>query len=190
MDKIYFENIYLKYFKVLSLFSLRIVGDISSAEDIVQEVFTTCWASRKEIDITISIKPYLYQLTYTKSLDFLRKSENKNIHIGNEISSIDALFYSTFTQDEELHADACSKEIIKCIDLLPEKCKCVFLLSRRDNFKNKEIAERLGISIKTVEKHISTALHAIRVHLLRTGYLIALLIIYLRFYSFLLMTNI
>lgn len=177
MKKDYFEHIYLQYFKELSLFSARIVGDISAAEDIVQDVFFECWSRRNKIDTSTSIKPYLYKLTYNRSLDFLKRLDNKNLNIGDGISELDNLFYSTFIQDDQLHTDEISKEIINCINLLPEKCKQVFILSRHNSLKNREIAEELDISIKTVEKHISKALQEIREHLLKAGYLLEFLII-------------
>lgn len=171
MKKDYFENIYLQYFKVLSLFSSRIVGDIASAEDIVQDVFFECWSRRNKIDTSIPIKSYLYKLTYNRSLDFIKKSENKNLKLETEISELDTIFYSTFIQDEQLHTDGISKEINECVTLLPEKCKQVFMLSRHHELKNREIAKKLDINIKTVEKHISKALREIRNRLLESGYL-------------------
>ncbi|MDO5665540.1 MAG: sigma factor, partial [Bacteroidia bacterium] len=68
MGKDYFEHIYTEYYNILKLFSLRIVGNPSAAEDIVQDVFAEIWTKRKEIDITKAIKPYLYKLTYNRSL--------------------------------------------------------------------------------------------------------------------------
>ena len=172
MDKNYFEEIYTKYFKVLYLFSLRIVEDPSSAEDIVQDVFMECWSKRRIIDTSTSLKPFLYKLTYNKSLDFLKRSENKNTNLSlHKISFLDTLFYSTFTLDEQLHTNEIGKEINSCISLLPDRCREIFLLSRKKNLKNKELAEKLGISLKAVEKHISKALQEIRTHLLRTGYI-------------------
>src|SRR3712207_9249574 len=56
MDRACFERIYADYYKVLRLFAMRIVGDMSHAEDIVQEVFTDCWENRKRIDASVPIK--------------------------------------------------------------------------------------------------------------------------------------
>ncbi|WP_352421389.1 sigma factor [Proteiniphilum sp.] len=74
-----FKDVYKKYFSVLHAYSFRIVGREEVAEDIVQEVFLDCWDRRRSIDMTESIKPFLYTLTRRKSIDFLRKSENKNL---------------------------------------------------------------------------------------------------------------
>ncbi|MDO5665064.1 MAG: sigma-70 family RNA polymerase sigma factor, partial [Bacteroidia bacterium] len=95
-----------------------------------------------------------------------------NINIGDKLPFLDNLFYSAFIQDDQLQSKEIAKEINICISSLPQRCKEVFLLSRYDNFKNKEIAAHLNISIKTVEKHITKALQEIRIHLLQAGYLL------------------
>ena len=170
-EKVYFEHIYVTYFKVLHLFASRIVEDTLSAEDIVQEVFTEYWINRTKIDTSISIKPYLYKLTYHRCLDFLKSAQNKKtINLPEELSPLDALLYTSFSIEEHLHADEIGKEINRRIDMLPEKCKEVFILSRQHNLKNREIAQILNINIKSVEKHISKAIKEIRIQLLRAGY--------------------
>lgn len=174
MDTIYFEDIYTKYFKVLYHYSLRIVENEDAAQDIVQDVFTECWVRREQLDISTSLKPYLYTLAYNRSLDFLKSSEKQKKSV--EISALDELFYSTFTTDDDLYSENIGKEIAACVDALPERCREVFRLSRHDNLKNREIASRLNISVKAVEKHISKALHEIRSHLVRTGYFLGWLI--------------
>ncbi|WP_286847207.1 RNA polymerase sigma-70 factor [Proteiniphilum sp. UBA5463] len=174
---------YKNYFKVLYLFAIRIVGDASSAEDIVQDVFTECWMKRNSLDLSRSLKPYLYKLTYNRSLDFLKLSDNKRVTISDRFSLSDEIMYSAFTLDEQLYSDEIGKEISNCVAELPDKCKQVFLLSRHDDLKNREIAEKLNISIKTVEKHISKALQTIRDHLLKTGYLGALTCFFIKLFN-------
>lgn len=166
----YFEHIYAEYFKVLYFFALRIVGDALSAEDIIQEVFLECWTNRNKIDTTVSIKPYLYKLTYNRCLDFLKSAQNKKHHLLDDISYLENLLFTSFSVEEQLSADEIKKAIDHCVNLFPERCKEVFILSRYHNLKNHEIAERLDISVKAVEKHISKALKSIRIHLLRAGY--------------------
>lgn len=166
-----FEIIYTTYFKPLYFYALRIVLKEDVAEDIMQEVFMECWSRRKKLDTSSSLKSYLYKLTHNRSLDFLKSSANKKIDLSNEITTLDYLLYTAFTVDEQLHGEEIGREIDNCIASLPEKCKDVFLLSRQKNLKNREIAEQLGINLKTVEKHISKALQEIRAHLSETGYL-------------------
>ena len=170
MNKKDFEIIYLKYYKVLLIFSNRIIGDSDSAEDIIQDVFTDLWSSRGSLDLSKSIKPYLYKITYNRSLDFLKLSENKNLSISNNSIALDKIMHSTLTSHDELNLIDIEKEIKECINKLPERRREVFLLSRHDNLKNREIAEKLNINIKTVEKHITTALQSLNSHLHKKGF--------------------
>lgn len=170
ISKIYFEDIYVKYSRVLCFFAIRIVKDTYTAEDIVQDVFAECWSKRYSIDTSISIKPYLYKLTYNRCLDFLKSSANKNILISDQPSVLDDILYSTFTQDDQMHLDEIKTKITQVINLLPSRCKEIFLLSRNKNLKNREIADVLGISVKAVEKQITKALQELRVHLSQDGY--------------------
>lgn len=83
---------------------------------------------------------------------------------------LEEILYTTFTSHDELSFNDIEREILECVSQLPERCKEVFLLSRHDNLKNREIAEKLEISIKTVEKHISLALQTLNNHLKKKGY--------------------
>lgn len=151
MNRDDFEIIYLKYYNVLRIFACRIVGDDSAAEDIIQDVFAELWSNRM-------------------SLDFLKLSDNKNVTISNQEDLLEQILYTTFTSHDELSFNDIESYILECVDQLPERCKEVFLLSRHDNLKNREIAEKLKISIKTVEKHISSALQTLSNHLKKRGY--------------------
>ena len=165
-----FEIIYLKYYNVLRIFSCRIVGDDLASEDIIQDVFADLWSNRKSLDLSKSIKPYLYKAAYNRSLDFLKLSENKNIPISGQTDLLEDIIYTTFTSHDELLFNDIEREILECVDKLPERCKEVFLLSRHENLKNREIAEKLVINIKTVEKHITIALQTLNYHLKKEGY--------------------
>ncbi len=171
MDKAYFERIYVDYYKVLRFFAMRIVKDMSYAEDIVQEVFTDCWENRERIDTSVSIKPYLYTLTYRRSLDLLKSSQHAKKNMSEDLSYLDNLLFTSFTVDEQLSTNEIKDEITRCVNALPDKCKKVFIMSRYHDLKNREIAEKLNITVKAVEKHISKALKDIRTHLLQAGYM-------------------
>lgn len=158
MDAGYFEKIYKKYFNVLQTYARRIVLKSEVAEDIVQEVFLECWDRRTSIDLSDSLKPYLYTLTRRKSIDWLRKSENKNVLFSDFEFQVDQLYFETLSSlssDNQIDALEIERVINRSIGLLPLKCKEVFLLSREDGLKNREISEKLNLNIKTVEKHIT-----------------------------------
>lgn len=171
MDDEYFKIIYKKYFKILYVYSLRIVSKGEVAEDIVQEVFLECWDQRKSIDTTLPLKSYLYTLTRRKSIDYLRKSESKNLLFSEIETHLDELFFETLALDDHIDVQEMEQTIENTIMLLPPKCKDVFLLSRENGMKNKQIADTLNLSVKTVEKHITKAINQIRQALEKGGYL-------------------
>lgn len=182
----HFRDIFLKYYSPLCLYALRYVKDTNIAEDIVQDVFTAVWQKREEIDFDLPIKPLLYKYTHNKTLDYL-KSSNFNTERLDEYVGYTAL--DNYVRDlvanqieDDLNVKELNEEIQQCIENLPDQCKKVYRLSRIDNLKNKEIAEKLDISIKTVEKHISKALCEMREHLNKKGLLpvLALAILLLR----------
>lgn len=147
---------------MLHAYSRRIVAKEEVAEDIVQEVFLECWDRWGSLDRTGSLKPYLYTLTRRKSIDYLRKSESQNIMFSDFESHLDQLFFETLVADNPMDTSEMEQIIEHVIQLLPPKCKEVFLLSREEEMKNKQIAEILGLSVKTIEKHITKALSEIR----------------------------
>ena len=184
MDAGYFEKIYKKYFNVLQTYARRIVLKSEVAEDIVQEVFLECWDRRTSIDLSDSLKPYLYTLTRRKSIDWLRKSENKNVLFSDFEFQVDQLYFETLSSlssDNQIDALEIERVINRSIGLLPLKCKEVFLLSREDGLKNREISEKLNLNIKTVEKHITNALKEIRLNLTKSGVLGLLLSFFIIF---------
>lgn len=182
-SRAFYEEIYLKYFDVLYLFSQRIVSSSDAAKDIVQDVFLDFWQRWDEIDFSYSVKPYLYRLTYNKSLDYLKLSDNKNESLTHNPLLVDQLFYTTFTHDDDLYAEEIGLEIQSCIKTLPSRCKEVFILSRKNNLKNREIADKLNISIKAVEKHISKALTTIRERLIYLDYLALLVSVLINIFN-------
>jgi len=161
MTEYQFETIFKEYFAYLSNLAYGIVKDRDDAYDITQQVFVKLWDKRDDIEIDKSIKSYLYRATFNTALNFLDKHKRK-LRIVNDDS------YSLFQEDksdflEGEVEDAVNKAILE----LPEKCRVVFSLSRYSDLTNKEIAEKLNISIKGVEKHISRALKELRVKLKR-----------------------
>lgn len=163
------EELFRKYYKVLRAFAYRLLNDKEVAEDVVQDVFYELWKKQEVLIFDTAIRSYLFRSTYTKSLNYLnskfnttqepleQSTENKiqQIYIQSQLLAPESDLLL-----KELHA-----EIKTIVDSLPDQCKKVFILSRVSELKNKEISDRLGISIKTVEKHISKALSILRLNL-------------------------
>ena len=131
------------YYKNLCGYANLFTKDPSKSEDIVQNVFVKIWIYRKKIDPNIPIKKYLYKSVYNEFIDQYRK--NKPV-ISLEEKYLKVI--DTIIDDMNVNRE---------IDKLPEKCKRVFILNKKEGLTHNEIAEYLQISTKTVESHITRA---------------------------------
>ncbi|MBC8618154.1 MULTISPECIES: RNA polymerase sigma-70 factor [Parabacteroides] len=165
-----FQELFERYFRSLVTYAYRYVNDWNVSEDIVQDVFMALWVNRNEIDFEEPVKPYLYRATYNRSINHLNSVlvQRRVDHTDNLDELIDYEILS-YNQHDNLLLKEIEEEISSFVKTLPEQRKKVFLLSREENMKNKEIAFLLNISEKTVEKHITKALSDIRTHLTQTG---------------------
>ncbi|WP_168796355.1 RNA polymerase sigma factor [Flagellimonas onchidii] len=157
-DEIAYKNLYDLHYENLVQYCHTLTHDLHQAEDIVQNVLLKIWVKRDKIEITSSLKSYLYRATFNefvKEKGKLKQKEKMLLELKQEI--LDHMV--------DLDADIL-KEKVKlleaAIDQLPEKRKRVFLLNKKEGYKYKEIAEELNLSEKTVEKHISRALKQLR----------------------------
>ena len=140
----------------------RILKDGNTAEDIAQEVFFGLWKKRETLNITLSVKAYLKRAAVNKSLNFIR---DQKIKFDDKEEQLPILTSNQSTTQQELEAEDLQKKIDEAIDSLPEKCRLVFTLSRFEEMSYQEIADHLGISIKTVENQVSKALKVLRAKL-------------------------
>ena len=140
------------YYKNLCGYANLFTKDPSKSEDIVQNVFVKIWIYRKKIDPNISIKKYLYKSVYNEFIDQYRK--NKPV-ISLEEKYLKVI--DTIIDDNSLDIEKLMMNVNREIDKLPEKCKRVFILNKKEGLTHNEIAEYLQISTKTVESHITRA---------------------------------
>ena len=151
--------IYKEYWEIMYVAAYNLVKDKSVCEDIVQEVFISLWQRREKLQIKTSLKSYLYTSTVYKVYDHFSKNKKmlKDELFDNFENKIEASNPETKLMHEELihHLDA-------IVDSLPDKCREVYKLSRENMLSNKEIAEQLNISQRTVEGHISKALKILK----------------------------
>lgn len=151
--------IYNEYWEIMFLASYNLVKDRAVCEDIVQEVFISLWQRRAKLEIKVSLKSYLYTSTVYKVYDHFNKNKKmlKDELFDNFESKIETSNPETKLMHQELIAYMDS-----IVDSLPDKCKEVYKLSREKMLTNKEIAEQLNISQRTVEGHISKALKVLK----------------------------
>lgn len=155
------------YYDKLLYIAVSYVGNREDAQEIVQDVFVKIWKKRNLIDGNRNINNFLYLMTRNACLDFLRKRKSR-LNIYRDTLQEEALVnYSALADDvsSSVIEKELEKQVLKALELLPEKCKTVFVKSRFEGLKRKEISEELHISVKTVENHLTRALKHMRVHL-------------------------
>jgi len=162
LDKATFERLFKEEFKGLVLFAIQYVKDYEAAREIVQETFVTLWSKRDQIDLSKAVKTYLTTSVKNRSLNFLR--DNKKFD-SNLLIHEDLYPTPVYQQSDQLVETELKDRITKAIDELPDRCREVFLLNRNEHLKYQEIADKLDISVKTVETQMSKALQHMRVRL-------------------------
>jgi RNA polymerase sigma-70 factor (family 1) len=154
-----FEKIFKRTYRSLCTFSNGMIKKHELAEEIVDDVFCSLWKNRKKIQITTSFHSYLLAAVRNKSFDWLRKLKHeKNTMLENAagVACGQSIAHETLIY-EELY-----DQIEAAIQALPKQCRTIFLMSRHQDLKYKEIAEILNISIKTVDTQMGRALKYLR----------------------------
>lgn len=153
------EAIFDRYYKYLVVTAFKIVNDDHQARDIVQDVFFDFWRKREQHNINISLKAYLRRSVSNRCIDVLRS--RKRIGSSAEITDYNQPT-DTASIQEVLETNDLQAALQAGIESLPERCREVFSLSRFEDMSHKEIAEKLGISVKTIENQMTKALKVLR----------------------------
>jgi RNA polymerase sigma-70 factor, ECF subfamily len=162
----------------------RIIKDEDACKDIAQDVFTEIWRKREQLNITISLKAYLRRAGYNRAINQIKL--DKRLPLDNDADyALDLI--AVLPEDFQLVKPTTLEERLhQTIGLLPEKCRIVFNLSRFEQKSHKEIAEELGISVKTIENQITKALKFVREEMQKFKHLspISILMVQLFFRDF------
>ncbi|WP_090784614.1 RNA polymerase sigma-70 factor [Pedobacter sp. ok626] len=167
-DKIAFSTLYSRYKGLLYVYACKIIKDFDLAEDLVQEVFISVWDKRDAINFKTSISSYLYAAVRYRFFDLIDKQKVKSDYVQSFQLFLDQ---GEFLTDNYIAEKELAKIIENEIARLPIKMREIFELSRKLNLKNKQIAEHLGISEKTVKNQISLAMKVLRDKLGVLGFL-------------------
>ena len=173
-NKSAFENIFRLYYQDLCRFALRLSCSEPDAEEIVQDLFFKLWQNHKTMICPDSVKAYLFTATRNSVYNKIKHEKIKSSYIQDQNVDEYDLDSSELIENQELNL-----RIESAINELPEKRREVFVLSKIDGLKYKEIAEKLNISIKTVENQMGEALKFLRDKLSSTELLILILLTYL-----------
>jgi len=153
-----FELLFREHFTVLCYFARKYTGDLDSAKEIVHSVFIRIWENRSGFDWQKPAKSYLFTSVYNRSMNYVRDNRKFISHEDTNVQLMaDDSVYHDHLEEAELES-----RIKKALQHLPEKCREIFELSRFENKKYAEIAEHLGISVKTVETQMSRALRILK----------------------------
>ena len=168
-DEATYIVLFRDYYVPLCNYAKRYLGRKDLAEDVVSETFFNIWNKRETLDIKISLKSYLFQAVCKNSLYYLRSSKKEELLDDYMLKNSVEIGVLQNTQIE-LPSDFLlikdlSEKIKMGVDKLPPQQKTTFKLKRYEGKKNKEIAEIMGLSVKTVEMHLAKALLSLRTYL-------------------------
>lgn len=154
----HFESMFKTHFLGLYAYACTILRDEAAAEEIVQQLFVRLWERRERIQIDRSMQSYLYRSVYNESMNQLKQRELRRRH---EMYTL-AQGEPEYTDTDSVSYRELQHRLNEALNQLPEQCRTIFQLSRFEDLKYREIAERLNLSVKTVENQMGKALRMMR----------------------------
>ncbi|MEO8961160.1 MAG: RNA polymerase sigma-70 factor [Ginsengibacter sp.] len=158
-----FEQVFKTHFKSLHSYAVTIVKDEAAAEEIVQGIFFKLWERPGSLSITGSVAAYLYKAVYNESLNHLKHIKVRQKHQSHVLYQMKN---ETESAAKKISLKELESRLHKALQELPEQCRTIFQLSRFEELKYREIADRLNISPKTVENQMGKALKILRMKLI------------------------
>jgi len=155
-----FEQLFVKYYEPLCHHANKILKDMDTAEDIVQEFFYNFWKNRETFSPKLSLNAYLYQSIRNNALRQLEHQATKQTYTQQVLNDYRGVMPAGNQEDVELQE--LNKAIQVTLQQLPERCSRIFRMNRFEGKKYREIADILSISVKTVEADMGKALQLFR----------------------------
>lgn len=157
-----FEETFRKYYQSLCNYANSILKEMDEAEEVVQNLFLSIWEKRSDLEISISLKSYLYRAVHNHCLNRIKHLKVREEYQQYAVNFYDASYESV---SQTVMKNELEQKIEEAIRKLPEQCRLIFRMSRFEELKYHEIAEQLELSPKTVENQIGKALKILRVEL-------------------------
>lgn len=168
-DESAFDALFRRYYEPLCHYAGSLTdGDLDEAEDLVQQSFVKLWEQRTTFEVQWSVKAYLYKMVHNRCLNRLRDAQTREKYKVYNAAQLEQGY-----ENDPGAASELNERILQALDTLPPECRRIFELSRFEELKYREIADQLGISIKTVETQMGKALRLMRTEL--ADYLITLI---------------
>jgi RNA polymerase sigma-70 factor, ECF subfamily len=161
-DEMAFEQVFKTHFKNLHTYACTIVKDEDVAEEMVQNVFYKIWERIENLTITGSVAAYLYRAVNNESLNYIKHQKVKAAH---QVHAVHQMKSQTDNASKKVMMRELEKHLRDALNELPEQCRTIFQMSRFGELRYREIANELGISIKTVEAQMGKALKLLRLKL-------------------------
>lgn len=155
-DQAAFQELFHRFYQLLLGVAINLLGDINTAKDIVQDVFIHIWNKRASIKIHTAVEPFLKRSVINRAINYIKAKRETvpEIHIQHLHNPDDVI--------GQLAADDLQEAIEQALATLPDRCRMIYVLKRIEGFSQKEIAEQLNISTKTVENQITKALKVLK----------------------------
>ncbi len=154
-----FTKVFDSYYTQLCYYADKFIHDSDESRSLVQQVFVDLWIKRHKLVIEQSLKAYLFTAVKNYSLDHLKHKLVETKYL-QEVPTASVSYDTDLIEEAELNA-----RINSAIEELPEKCREIFMLCRFEELRYTDIAQKLGISIKTVEMQMGIALKKLRAKL-------------------------
>mgnify|MGYP000222895723 FL=1 len=151
-----YNKLFVRYYSRLCCYVYRLLGEKEDAEDVVQDLFLTLWNNRKKIAIGENVSGYLYKMARNLALNHIRTRTNYKTVLENREEQL------SYYEENPLETEEFRMALYDCINLLPGRCKEVLLLHRVKGLKQKEIADQLSISVKTIKNQIWASLQRLK----------------------------
>lgn len=155
-NAIVFKQVFDSCYEGLCRYAFSILRDADEAEDVVQSMFVKLWERRQELDIRHALKSYLFRAVYNQCMNHLDhksvKSKYQSYSLRNE----------TDVQLPEVFQHELDDKIKRAIDALPNQCRVIFIMSRYEEMKYSEIADKLNLSVNTIQNQVCKALKILR----------------------------
>jgi RNA polymerase sigma-70 factor (ECF subfamily) len=163
-NKQIFRSVYNEYYEMLLYLSLQYLSDKEDAREAVQDAFVKLWENRSTLKETASIRNFLYTIVKNNCLNVLKKQE-VIFQTQEELKWMEMHYqYEAMTRLDfsDIEFEELQQKVNEAIGKLPDHCRKVFQLSRFEQLKNREIAQQLNITEKTVEAHMTKALKLLK----------------------------
>jgi RNA polymerase sigma-70 factor, ECF subfamily len=162
-DEQVFEQLFVDWYGPLLAYACSVLKDESLAGEAVQAVFGRLWERREQLRIQASLKAYLYGSVYHECVSWIRREKSRRLYRSGVLARLGKeAGRSPENAFDKVEAAQLEQQFQRALDELPRQCKAIFQLSRFSGLKYREIAEQLGISIKTVEAQMGKALKLLR----------------------------